>query len=57
MWLLIKPNSKEGFKITRKYGQALKKVGSGELMIETRNENTKMLVGVDAYHRFQCSIP
>jgi hypothetical protein len=25
VWLLIKPNNKEGFEITRKYGQALKK--------------------------------
>jgi hypothetical protein len=41
VWLLIKPSNKECFRITRKYGQALKKIRSGELMIETRNENTK----------------
>jgi hypothetical protein len=35
----------------------LKKVGSGKLMIETKNEETKMSVGVNAYHRSQCSIP
>lgn len=55
-WLLIKPNSKEGFEITRKYGQALKKVGSGKLMIKIINEDLKMLVEAYAYHRSQRSI-